>query len=282
LILIDNASVGDSEVSMGGRLAASLVVAALILSGCTSAPGEEPSSGPVSPETTVVTRKPAVPDEAYRSYIRRQAATMRRDGRAFTAAVRSGDRAAARRLYPRSRAAWHRIEPVAASAGELARRLDAAATGDPQVAGWHCLERLLWGPGCAAGAGPAADALDAGLAELERYLSTVAPDRAQVAAIAVDLVETALQRGVTGASDPLAGTGLTAAAANVAGARAAWNTLGVEDPRVTAAFHDAEAALAAGRPRPDTGEHTARRLLVARLGTLAERLAAARIRVGVR
>ena len=65
---------------------------------------------------------------------------------AFTNAVRAGDVAKARKLFPTAREPYERIEPVAESFGDSIPEIDARA-GDVPAATWtgfHRLEKMLW------------------------------------------------------------------------------------------------------------------------------------------
>jgi iron uptake system component EfeO len=62
---------------------------------------------------------------AYQAYLVEQTTTLTASTRTFVAAVKAGQVDRARALYPRTRAPYERIEPVAESFGELDPRIDA-------------------------------------------------------------------------------------------------------------------------------------------------------------
>ena len=83
---------------------------------------------------------------AYRAYVIAQAAILQKRTTAFTDAVRSGNVAQAKKLFPIAREPYERIEPVAESFGDLDPEIDARA-GDVPAASWtgfHRLEKMLW------------------------------------------------------------------------------------------------------------------------------------------
>lgn len=87
--------------------------------------------------------------EEYLDYVRAQVATLVMKTDEFAAAFTSRDDVAARDLYPRARAYWESIEPVAESFGDLDPAIDAReadlADGD-EWTGWHRAEKALWPP----------------------------------------------------------------------------------------------------------------------------------------
>ena len=84
---------------------------------------------------------------AYTTWVAGQAGALLDRTRTFAEAVRSGDDARARAIYPQARTHWERIETVAESFGDLDPRLDAReadlAEGESWT-GWHRLEKDLW------------------------------------------------------------------------------------------------------------------------------------------
>ncbi len=88
-------------------------------------------------------------NEQYHEYVEDQAAALLSGTRRFVAAYRAGDDAQARKLYPRTRIHWERIEPVAESFGDLDPQMDlreADLEPGQRWTGWHRLEKDLWPP----------------------------------------------------------------------------------------------------------------------------------------
>jgi iron uptake system component EfeO len=85
--------------------------------------------------------------QKYQTYIQDQTHQLVTRTDAFAAAYVAGDDAKARRLYPRARTHWERIEPVAESFGDLDAAMDAReADLEPGQSwtGWHRIEKDLW------------------------------------------------------------------------------------------------------------------------------------------
>ena len=91
----------------------------------------------------------AAASEQYEAYVQDQTDQLLADTLAFVAAYKAGDDAEARSLYAPTRVHWERIEPVAESFGDLDPRMDARqadlAEGQKWT-GWHRLEKDLWPP----------------------------------------------------------------------------------------------------------------------------------------
>ena len=85
----------------------------------------------------------------YALYVKDQTEQLIAGTKEFVAAVKSGDDAKARELYPSVRMHWERIEPVAESFGTLDPKLDlreADLEAGQTWTGWHRLEKELWPP----------------------------------------------------------------------------------------------------------------------------------------
>jgi iron uptake system component EfeO len=83
----------------------------------------------------------------YRAYVRGQAAALLTATKGFSALVERGDVAKAKAAYPKARAFYERIEPIAERLGTLDPQLDArkADLADGEAwTGWHRLEQDLW------------------------------------------------------------------------------------------------------------------------------------------
>lgn len=96
----------------------------------------------------------------YVKWVSNQAEKLLAGTKEFAAAIKSGDAAKAKRLYPQVRMYWERIEPVAESFGDLDPKLDARINDlEPgqTFSGWHRLERDLWTTGLKKDSGAIAD-----------------------------------------------------------------------------------------------------------------------------
>ncbi len=168
--------------------------------------------------------------EAYESYVKTQVEQLQVDAAAFTDAVRAGDVEGAKAVYPTSRQAWERIEPVAALIEVVAGKLDRGVedfTGvdDPEWTGWRRLEHLVWEAGTLdADAAALADQLDADLAVLRDEVAALEISPALIAASVVELVKAA--DGKLDGEETLSSlTELWDIAANVEGSKQAFELL---------------------------------------------------------
>lgn len=198
----------------------------------------------------------AVAVGAYRSWVQEQADAMVAKTTELAAAVKSGDVDRAKELYAPSREPWERIEPVAESFGDIDPKVDLReADLEPGQAwtGWHRLEKVLWTGGDVAAAGPVADQL---VADVTDFQGRVAAAQLSVAAIgngAKELIDEVATGKITGEEDVFSHTDLVDFAANVAGAREAFEVLrplvNASSPalvdRLDAAFGAVETELAA-------------------------------------
>ncbi len=105
----------------------------------------------------------------YRRYLEQNAAELTARTKPFVAAVAAGDVARARRLYPRARVDYERIEPVAESFGDLDPRIDARENdvAGSEFGGFLRLEKALWEEGTTRRMKPVAAALREDVEELE-------------------------------------------------------------------------------------------------------------------
>ncbi|MFN8173797.1 MAG: iron uptake system protein EfeO [Solirubrobacteraceae bacterium] len=161
----------------------------------------------------------------YESYVDEQAALLIARTEAFTNAVRAGDVARAKALYASARAPWERIEPVAESFGDLDPRVDARVNDVEPGARWtgfHRIEKALWVHRSAAGMRPIADQLDRDVRELRRRARTVTLEPAQIVNGANELLGEVSKSKITGEEDRYSRTDLHDFAANVEGARVAF------------------------------------------------------------
>ncbi len=193
---------------------------------------------------------------SYRAYVLAETATLRKQNKLFTDAVRAADVAEAKAQYAPSRVSWERIEPIAGLVEQIDGAVDArvddfASVDDPKWTGWHKLEHLLWVKNTAAGGKPLADKLDADLGTLERQLKTVEITPRAVALGAGELIEEVSKGKITGEEDRYSRTDLWDFAANVEGAKAAYGVfkpvLGTKDAALAktldARFAAVEASL---------------------------------------
>jgi iron uptake system component EfeO len=163
----------------------------------------------------------------YAGYVAGEADALLVDTTAFAAAVKAGDVAQARALYPGARTHWERIEPVAESFGDLDAAIDARENDVPAGAEWtgfHRLEKDLW-VGTVGADGPVVDRLlaDVGKVVDEAHKVKLAP--LDMANGSKELLDEVATTKMTGEEDRYSHTDLWDFASNVEGAKAAVTSL---------------------------------------------------------
>jgi iron uptake system component EfeO len=164
----------------------------------------------------------------YHDYVVTEVDTLSTATKAFTDAVRSGDIAKAKTLFAPARVHYEDIEPVAESFGDLDPDIDARIDDVPDPAQWtgfHRIEKALWVDSSLAGMTPMADKLDADVATLKAKVATNTYQPAELANGASDLLTEVSTTKVTGEEDRYSHTDLWDFAANIAGAREAFELL---------------------------------------------------------
>jgi len=225
---------------------------------------------------------------SYQAYVKDQAGQLVVATRGFAAAVTAGDVAKAKSLFGPTRAFYERIEPVAESFGDLDPGIDARENDvdDPaQWGGFHRIEKALWVSGSTAGMVPVARKLVADVEKLQGLAATAEYQPAQLANGASELLDEVGKSKVTGEEDRYSHTDLYDFAANVEGARKAYQLLEPELKTKDAAlattidqrFTDVTTALAAYRDGPGYVDYSTvgqpqRRALAQKVDALAEPL----------
>jgi iron uptake system EfeUOB component EfeO/EfeM len=165
---------------------------------------------------------------AYVDYVKSEVDELKAAAGPFAAAVKAGDGATARSLFAAARYHYETIEPIAESFGDLDPAIDAREGDVPaeQWGGFHRIEKALWtAGGDLAGMGPVADKLVADIGRLESNVADVKLEPAQVANGAVELLNEVSTSKITGEEDRYSHTDLSDFAANLAGAKAAYDAL---------------------------------------------------------
>ena len=164
----------------------------------------------------------------YKEYVQSQANLLGPKTKEFTDAIRAGDVAKAKALYPVARSYYESIEPVAESFGDLDPDID-ARDGDVESGqdwtGFHALEQHLWVTGDISKDKALADKLDADVAKLVALTKTVELKPLEIADGAKELLDEVATSKITGEEDRYSHTDLWDFAANVAGVKAAMDAL---------------------------------------------------------
>jgi iron uptake system component EfeO len=164
----------------------------------------------------------------YKQYVQSQTALLIPKTKEFTDAIRAGDVARAKAIFPVARSYYESIEPVAESFGDLDPAIDARDGDlDPGVAwtGFHALEQHLWVTGDITKDKVLADQLDTDVTKLGGLVKTVELKPLEIANGAKELLDEVATSKITGEEDRYSHTDLWDFAANVAGAKAAIDAL---------------------------------------------------------
>ena len=191
---------------------------------------------------------------SYTRYITSQTEALVQRTGDFVAAVKAGDVAKAKALYPVARTYYERIEPVAEIFGDLDPKIDGredGATAELPFTGFHRIERDLWVAGDLSTSSPIADQLLADVKALVTKAKAEKLSPLQLANGAKELLDEVASSKITGEEERYSHTDLWDFAANLDGSRAAVSALRPalekRDPelveRIDAGFGAVEAEL---------------------------------------
>jgi iron uptake system component EfeO len=226
--------------------------------------------------------------DTYKTYVAGETAQLVTATTEFADAVKAGDIAKAKELFPTAREHYETVEPIAESFGDLDPDID-AREGDVPAADWtgfHRIEQALWVENDLSDMGPVADKLVADVTRLNAEIPGLQLEPAQIANGAVDLLNEVSNSKITGEEDRYSHTDLWDFEGNVAGAQAAFDALRpivvARDPQLATQIPAAFAAVLADLDayRSGTGFVTYDQLtkadtrkLAASVDTLADELA---------
>jgi iron uptake system component EfeO len=168
--------------------------------------------------------KLAAATESYQRYVKTQSDALLVKTQEFADAVKAGDAAKAKALFPIARTYWERIEPVAEIFGDLDPKIDGREDEEP-FTGFHRLERDLWQDKDISRSGPVADQLMADIQEIVARASAEKLTPLQLANGAKELLDEVATGKITGEEDRYSHTDLWDFAANLKGSRAAVQAL---------------------------------------------------------
>ncbi|MEO7236191.1 MAG: iron uptake system protein EfeO [Lapillicoccus sp.] len=172
--------------------------------------------------------KVATAISAYTTYVGQQADALVAQTGQFVAAVKAGDVATAKALYPKARLPWERIEPVAASFGDLDPKVDGredVVAEGMAFTGYHRLEKDLWVDGLQADSGAMADQLLADVTTVAAEAKKVQLTGLAIASGAKALLDEVATGKVTGEEERYSHTDLWDFQGNVEGSAAALDAL---------------------------------------------------------
>ncbi|MDY0814665.1 iron uptake system protein EfeO [Kitasatospora purpeofusca] len=180
------------------------------------------SAAPTDPRLTAAV-------DSYRTYAQEQADATVPAVEAFAAAIKAGELEKAKSLYAPSRTGWERTEPVAESFGDVDPKTDTREDGlEPgqEWTGWHKLEKSLWADAVIGDAEKKlADQLVADLKDWQKKIPEAEITATSMANGAKELLDEVATGKVTGEEDRYSHTDLADFAANVEGAKKAYELL---------------------------------------------------------
>ncbi|MEV6979327.1 iron uptake system protein EfeO [Kitasatospora sp. NPDC093806] len=196
--------------------------------------GDGGSAAPADPRLTAAV-------DAYRKYAQEQADATIPAVEAFAAAIKAGELEKAKSLYAPSRVGWERTEPVAESFGDVDPKTDTREDKlEPgqEWTGWHKLEKSLWADAkIGDDEKKFADQLVADLKDWQKKIPEAEITATSMANGAKELLDEVATNKITGEEDRYSHTDLADFAANVEGAKKAYELL-----KPVAAEKDAELA----------------------------------------
>ena len=167
----------------------------------------------------------------YKKFVVEQIDMLVTDTTKFVDALKSGDVAKAKALYPIARMYYERSEPIAESFGDLDPRIDARladlqeeakdkkeADIEKEWTGFHKIEKVLWEQNTTKGTEETADQLLKDVKELRAKIPTAEVTAELMVTGAVDLLNEVSTSKVTGEEDIFSKTDLLDFKANVEGA----------------------------------------------------------------
>ncbi|MFI6178118.1 iron uptake system protein EfeO [Nonomuraea sp. NPDC051191] len=165
---------------------------------------------------------------SYKRYIKSQSDTLLVKTQEFVDAVKAGEIAKAKELYPVARTYWERIEPVAEIFGDLDPAIDAReadlADGE-EWTGFHRIEKDLWIKKDVSKDGPVADKLIADVKTIVEKSNTAELTPLNLANGAKGLLDEVASGKITGEEDIWSHTDLWDFDANLQGSKAAVQSL---------------------------------------------------------
>lgn len=165
---------------------------------------------------------------SYQRYVGSQADAFETETEKFVEAVKDGDVAKAKKLYPTARSYWERIEPVAESFGDLDPKIDGredVLDEGMKFTGYHRLEKDLWEDGLQDDSSDIADQLMTDVTTLVAKAKKVELDPLDLANGSKALLDEMATGKITGEEERYSHTDLYDFAANFEGSKTAVASL---------------------------------------------------------
>jgi iron uptake system component EfeO len=179
--------------------------------------GAAPPGSALTPGIVPVTRTDLIPvAKAYTAWVSSRLPALRQQVAAVAADAEEGDIPAAKRDWLTAHTTYETLGAAYGAFGDLGERLDGLPRNG--LTGFHLVESQLWTGASAATVAASAHAL-AGLVDaLPGAFANAQLDPGDIALRAHEIVEDAIQDGLTGATDAGSGTSLATIDANLTGA----------------------------------------------------------------
>lgn len=225
-------------------LAALVLVAGMTAAACGQDRGKEETTGTTGTTATVpeaeIRNTPQLTAAAddYRVYVVDQTGLLVSESKLFTDAVIAGDVEAAKEAFGPARVHWERIEPVAASLGDLDPKIDAREgdVPDDEWGGFHRIEQSLWVDDTTEGQEEYARQLQADVETLRGEVEGLELAPVDLVTGSVELLNEVSAGKITGEEDRYSHTDLYDINANIEGSQAAFDalkpTLEEQDPEL--------------------------------------------------
>src|SRR5690606_13613558 len=161
----------------------------------------------------------------YKVYVQENLDILVKDTKAFTDAIKAGDLAKAKELYPSSRVSYEKIEPIAELFADLDASIDSRADDHEDAeksedfTGFHRLEYGLFTQNSTEGLDKYADKLYADVVELQKRIKDLNSPPEKVVGGAAALMEEVAATKISGEEDRYSHTDIWDFQANVDGSQ---------------------------------------------------------------
>lgn len=165
--------------------------------------------------------------DEYRAYIIDQTNQLVEETALFTGAVIAGNVEEAKETYAPARVHWERIEPIAATLGDLDPNIDAREgdVPDDEWRGFHRIEQALWVEETTEGQEEYARQLQADVEQLQGEAQNLELQPADLVTGSIELLNEVSAGKITGEEERYSRTDLYDIQANVEGSEAAFEAL---------------------------------------------------------
>lgn len=165
--------------------------------------------------------------DEYRAYVIDQSNQLVEETALFTGAVITGNVKEAKVTYAPARVHWERIEPIAATLGDLDPNIDAREgdVPDDEWRGFHRIEQALWVENTTEGQEEYARQLQADVEQLQGEAQNLELQPADLVTGSIELLNEVSADKITGEEERYSRTDLYDIQANVEGSEAAFEAL---------------------------------------------------------